>query len=63
MFNRKNISFDIEELGFKNVANIFWNAATPHLYEERAKKLVFDFQEKFRPFENDVPAEVKAVPL
>ncbi len=38
MFNQKNVRPEIEELGFKNVGSIFWNASTPHLYEEIVRR-------------------------
>ncbi|MFC1885058.1 phosphoenolpyruvate carboxykinase (ATP) [Thermodesulfobacteriota bacterium] len=38
MFNRKDIRPDLEEMGFKNVGNIFWNASTPLLYEQIIRK-------------------------
>ena len=34
VLNRKDVRPELEELGFRNVANIYWNASTPHLYEE-----------------------------
>jgi phosphoenolpyruvate carboxykinase (ATP) len=34
MVNQNDIRLKLEELGFKNVANVYWNASTPRLYEE-----------------------------
>lgn len=38
MFNQKNVRPELDELGFKNVGNIYWNASTPHLYEEIVRR-------------------------
>lgn len=38
MFNQKDVRQEIEELGFKNVGSIYWNAGTTHLYEEIIKR-------------------------
>lgn len=38
MFNRKDIRPELETLGFKNVGNIYWNASTPHLYEQIVRR-------------------------
>jgi len=38
MVDQKDVRPEIEELGFKNVANIYWNAHTPHLYEEIVRR-------------------------
>ena len=34
MFNQKDIRSELEQLGFRNAGNIYWNATTSHLYEE-----------------------------
>ncbi|MGD2126514.1 MAG: phosphoenolpyruvate carboxykinase (ATP), partial [Desulfobacteraceae bacterium] len=34
MLNYKNIRPELEEMGFRNLANLYWNASTPHLYEQ-----------------------------
>ena len=38
MFNRKNIRSELEAMGLRNVAGIYWNTSTPHLYEEIIKR-------------------------
>lgn len=38
MLNRKDVRSELEELGFRNVGNINWNASTPHLYEEIVRR-------------------------
>ncbi|MBW1910033.1 MAG: phosphoenolpyruvate carboxykinase (ATP) [Deltaproteobacteria bacterium] len=38
MFNQKDVRQEIEELGFKNTGNIYWNAGTTHLYEEIVRR-------------------------
>jgi len=38
MLNQKDVRPDLKELGFKNVANIYWNASTSHLYEEIVRR-------------------------
>jgi phosphoenolpyruvate carboxykinase (ATP) len=34
MLNYTNVRPELEEMGFRNLATIYWNAATPHLYEQ-----------------------------
>lgn len=34
MFDQKGVRPELETLGFRNVGNIYWNATTPHLYEQ-----------------------------
>jgi len=34
MLNYKNVRPELEGMGFRNLATIYWNAATPHLYEQ-----------------------------
>jgi phosphoenolpyruvate carboxykinase (ATP) len=34
MLNYKNVRPELEEMGFRNLATIYWNPATPHLYEQ-----------------------------
>ena len=34
MFNFKDVRPELAEMGFQNIANIYWNASTPHLYEQ-----------------------------
>lgn len=38
MFNFKNVRPELEELGFKNLAALYWNASTPMLYEEIVRR-------------------------
>lgn len=38
MLNRKDVKPELEEMGFKNLANLYWNASTPHLYEEIVRR-------------------------
>jgi len=38
MLNLKDVRPELEELGFRNVANTYWNASTPHLYEEIVRR-------------------------
>ena len=38
MFNKKDIRPELEAMGLRNVAGIYWNASTPHLYEEIIKR-------------------------
>ncbi len=38
MFNRKDVRPDLEHMGFRNLGNIYWNAATPILYEEVVRR-------------------------
>jgi phosphoenolpyruvate carboxykinase (ATP) len=38
MFNFKDVRPELEQMGFKNITSIFWNASTPHLYEEVVKR-------------------------
>ena len=38
MFNREDVRPELEALGFKNVGNIYWNASTPHLYEQIVRR-------------------------
>ena len=38
MVDQKDVRPEIETLGFKNVANIYWNTCTPHLYEEIVRR-------------------------
>jgi len=38
MFNQKDVRPELDKLGFKNVGNIYWNASTPHLYEEIVRR-------------------------
>ncbi len=38
MFNRKDVRPELTALGFHNVAEIYWNASTPHLYEEVVRR-------------------------
>jgi phosphoenolpyruvate carboxykinase (ATP) len=39
MFNFKDVRPELEEMGFRNFANMYWNASTPHLYEEIVRRL------------------------
>lgn len=34
MFNFKDIRPELEDMGFQNLDNVYWNASTPHLYEQ-----------------------------
>jgi phosphoenolpyruvate carboxykinase (ATP) len=34
VFNYKNVRPEMEEMGFRNLASLYWNAPTPMLYEE-----------------------------
>ena len=36
--SKKDVRLELDELGFKNVANIYWNSSTPHLYEEIVRR-------------------------
>jgi len=38
VLNGKDIRPQLEGLGFKNVGNIYWNASTPHRYEEITRR-------------------------
>jgi len=38
MFNQKDVRPGLDELGFKNVGSIYWNASTPRLYEEIVRR-------------------------
>lgn len=38
MFNFKNVRPEMEEMGFKNLASLYWNASTPMLYEEIVRR-------------------------
>ncbi|MBN1383048.1 MAG: phosphoenolpyruvate carboxykinase (ATP) [Deltaproteobacteria bacterium] len=38
MIDQNGVRLDLEALGFKNVGNIYWNAATPQLYEEIVRR-------------------------
>lgn len=38
MFDQKGVRPELEAMGFKNVGNIYWNATTPHLYEEIVRR-------------------------
>ncbi|MFO8083628.1 MAG: phosphoenolpyruvate carboxykinase (ATP) [Desulfobacterales bacterium] len=38
MFNIKNIRPELEAMGLRNIAGIYWNASTPHLYEEIVRR-------------------------
>jgi len=38
MFNQKDVRPELENLGFRNVGSIYWNASTPHLYEEIVRR-------------------------
>ena len=38
MFNFKNVRPEMEDLGFKNLAALYWNASTPMLYEEIVRR-------------------------
>jgi len=38
MFNKKDIRSELEAMGLRNIAGIYWNASTPHLYEEIIKR-------------------------
>ena len=38
MFNFKNVRPELEEMGFKNLVNLYWNASTAHLYEEIVRR-------------------------
>ncbi|MFZ0451553.1 MAG: phosphoenolpyruvate carboxykinase (ATP) [Desulfatiglandaceae bacterium] len=38
MFNYKNVRPDMEQLGFKNLATLYWNASTPILYEQIVRR-------------------------
>ena len=38
MLNRKDIRPQLDQLGFRNVANVYWNASTSHLYEEIVRR-------------------------
>jgi phosphoenolpyruvate carboxykinase (ATP) len=38
MFNCKDVRPELESMGFKNLANIYWNASTPHLYEQVVRR-------------------------
>lgn len=34
MFNYKNVRLELESIGLRNLAGVYWNANTPMLYEE-----------------------------
>jgi len=38
MFDQKGVRPELEAMGFKNVGDIYWNATTPHLYEEIVRR-------------------------
>jgi phosphoenolpyruvate carboxykinase (ATP) len=38
MFNFKDVRPELDEMGFKNLTSVYWNASTPHLYEEIVKR-------------------------
>jgi phosphoenolpyruvate carboxykinase (ATP) len=38
MLNYKDVRPELEALGFKNLSNIYWNASTPHLYEQIVRR-------------------------
>lgn len=38
MFDQRGVSPELEAFGFRNVENIYWNATTPHLYEQIVRR-------------------------
>ncbi|MBW1722477.1 MAG: phosphoenolpyruvate carboxykinase (ATP) [Deltaproteobacteria bacterium] len=38
MTDQRNVRDELEAIGFKNVGNVYWNATTPHLYEEIVRR-------------------------
>jgi phosphoenolpyruvate carboxykinase (ATP) len=38
MLNYKDVKSELEALGFKNLSNVYWNASTPHLYEQIVRR-------------------------
>ncbi len=38
MMNYKDVRPELEEMGFKNLEAIYWNASTPHLYEQIVRR-------------------------
>jgi len=38
MFNFKDVRPELAKIGFKNLAAVYWNASTPHLYEEIVRR-------------------------
>ena len=38
MFNFKDVRPELEQMGFQNLATLYWNASTPHLYEQIVRR-------------------------
>ncbi len=38
MLNLKDLRPELHDMGFRNVANLYWNASTPHLYEQIVRR-------------------------
>ena len=38
MFNLKDVRPELEEIGFRNLGAVYWDASTPYLYEQIVRR-------------------------